>query len=69
LYFRALRRGDLEGAPVQDFILHENITRFRRLLAEGNRADKRAILNRLLAEEEARLADFTSGQAPHPPQT
>lgn len=69
LYFQALRRGNFEGALVQDFVLHENIMRFRRLLAEGNRADRRATLTRLLAEEEARLADFTSGQAPHPPRT
>jgi hypothetical protein len=56
-----------ERAPVQVFILHANIMRFRRLLAEGRCADERDILNSLLADEEARLAELISGQAAHTP--
>ena len=46
-----------------DFIFHANIAHFKELLAAETNASKIATLRKLLAEEEAKLADW---QAKHP---
>jgi hypothetical protein len=41
-----------------DFIFHANIAHYRKLLASETDARKIAMLRRLLAEENAKLADW-----------
>lgn len=43
---------------MQHFIMRENIARYLRLLSSEQHAGRRRSLEGLLAEEEARLADF-----------
>ena len=49
-------------------IAHLNIERYRRMLAEETDESRRRMLQRLLAEEEAKLAalDRPGGQRPEP---
>jgi hypothetical protein len=43
-----------------DFIIEANIAHYKELLATETDAPKIAMIRKLLAEEEARLADFRS---------
>jgi hypothetical protein len=53
------------SGPMADFIFKANIAHFRELLATETDARKIAMLQKLLAEEEARLADWHA-QNPKP---
>ena len=46
------------------FIARQNIERFRRLIAEEHEGANRALLKRLLAEEEKKLRNLTQARAP-----
>ena len=41
----------------QEWIARENISRFRQMIAEASSPEERASLQRLLADEEAKLED------------
>jgi uncharacterized protein YciW len=48
---------------VEKFVRKQNIERYRRLLAENPSAAERQVLERLLAEEEAKEADANTSEA------
>jgi hypothetical protein len=54
---------------VQKFLAEQNILHFKASLARETDAARRVMLKRLLAEEEAKLADEQTDEAPrHPKQ-
>jgi uncharacterized protein YciW len=48
---------------VEKFVRKQNIERYRRLLAENPSEAERQVLERLLAEEEAKEADANTSEA------
>lgn len=53
---------------MERFIHNENIRRYRRLLDEEKNEDKRAIIRKLLAEEEAKDVHASPGGTPDNPK-
>jgi hypothetical protein len=51
-----------KGWAVEKFVRKQNIERYRRLLAENPSAAERQVLERLLAEEEAKEADANTSE-------
>ena len=47
------------------FVFEENIAHFKKLIAAETDPHKLETLNRLLAEEEAKLADYKAKQLKH----
>jgi hypothetical protein len=52
-----------KGWAVEKFVRKQNIERYRRLLAENPSEAERQVLERLLAEEEAKEADANTSEA------
>ena len=46
---------EIRLSDLETFVVHQNIERYSRLMAEATSADKRLILEKLLAEERAKL--------------
>jgi hypothetical protein len=55
--------GGLTGAIVQKFIAEQNIQHFKASLARETDEGRRALLRRLLAEEEVKLAEQRAAEA------